>query len=265
MFTKAVFALLVFVSSAVHAKTCHLIHANEELLSSLTKLIRQATRLNPDLFHREIPKDVASLYLALKVEEWKYGSIPLREVPKLLPLPASLVEHLKVEFQKSHDLEAANNEALTRFYINALRGLYSRAAEEVKTSIVRKYTTEEFSDIEHFALGVIESYWAPKDLKNRELSPEMAAELLRVEIQFPWEKAFALVRAWEKEKAASRFFSRRDFHQWIETRKELEVSVHDLDRIIRALEIVDVNRIPICCASNPGCAACPQNRRSLRR
>lgn len=253
--------LLLFWPCISFAKNCDQIHASTAP-TAFSKVFRQAQKLNPVQFRSE-PQSATNLYLQLKSEEWAYAPIPLREVPHLRPVPTELAQHLQSEYSKKFDLAELSPVELSQFYVNALRGLYSRLVTDVKLEKVKDSTAASFDGLETFAAAMADALYFSKDLRDRDLAPEAAREWVQKGVtDFPWAQAFALVRVWKSETKSS-FFIRREFYDWLAQRGDLELNGVQVEKIVEALDREDLNGKPICCAT--ACFNCPNNRARLHR
>lgn len=253
--------LILLWSCFSFAKNCDQIHASASP-TVFSKVFRQAQKLNPVRFHAE-PQSTTELYLHLKSEEWVYAPIPLREVPHLRPVPLELAQHLQSEYSKNFDLAELSPTELSQFYVNALRGLYSRLVTDVKLEKVKASTAASFDGLETFAAAMADVLSFSKDLRDRDLAPEVAREWVQKGVtNFPWAQAFALVRTWKSE-TKSPFFIRREFYDWLAQRENLELNGGQVEKVVEALDREDLNSKPICCAT--ACFNCPNNRARLHR
>lgn len=199
------------------------------------------------------------LYLSLKAEEWRYHPIPLREVPRYLPLPESLREKLIEDHSEKFNVRDLSPEDLSRFYVNWLRSQYVQAANQLKAQELRHLAGGRQIEFSTVLLEQLISY---KNLNDRELSPAVATELLRLKQwrQFPWTRALDLVEAFEAHGVP---FSRNNFLSWAEAQSH-GLSSREIDVIVHALDRSRSKRSPLCCLANPGCHDCPTNRRWRR-
>lgn len=234
---------------------------------SVPKFLRQIDQLNPLLLEdfAEAPT-FESLFLLLKNEEWKYAAIPHSAIPKLKPLPLILKLHLQHEFGHSHDLLIDDEVEMTRFYVNSLRGLYSRLGEALRTSRVQSRFSDPLNFSErHILESVYDSFWTPQKFSDPALSPESARLLFEATewLTFNWVQAREFAKIWPPFAT----YSMREFYSWLSSQPQLEglLSDKDLDRLAKGFDRVSYSQAPICCASTPGCHLCPLNRRTLKK
>lgn len=256
---------LVFLSLPAWAHNFRLCEAFLSSEQTATKFFQQLNKLNPFVFDKPV-SDLVSLYLFVKEEEWIYAAIPIDKPPRLKPLTQDLKNHLIREFSGSHRLDLNNDEEMTRFYANGLRGIYSRIGDTIRATRVKAKFTTTLSHNEQVVFeSLLSGFWFPKRLQDQELSPEYARRILLDDAwsDYSWEVAREVLREWD---ATGLPFTRRDFQHWWSQKFEVQgrLSRSEVERLAAAIDLADYSRHPICCVSRPGCYDCPLNRRTLK-
>ncbi len=199
------------------------------------------------------------LYLQLKDAEWN--------------VPADLRERLTGARNRQYKISEMSEKELRQFYANAVNTLYVRVTElwtvqEVRTQVgpVMDRTTEAT------LTRLLAQYFSPWRLVDRDLTPEAARAHFkqRAWMMLPWQKIASFVTEWQdrgaglREQNGDSKFNRAEFSKfWDERAQAYGLSFEMYHRLSLAL-----NRGPdvaVCCHSEPGCVACPHNRRWRRR
>lgn len=257
--------LLISLSASAHTfEVRHTYLCENQLVGSKGKIYRQIQELNPDL-SPPAHADLASIYLTLKSEEWKYGAIPEDAPFRLKAIPKALIQHISDQFSNEYSVDIGDSETFTYFYLNALRNIYSRVTRLYKDEFVASVAGPNLStEQKQMALTFFDLSIAPKRLDDREMSPKTAENLLLREqpwTRLDWVKLMAVSNQWI---ASSPDWTRRAFYDWIAQHTELGLSQEETEFFGRAVDQAELTNRSLCCVSEPGCVDCPLNRRSRR-
>lgn len=240
----------------------HSFLCEHQLVGSRGKIFRQIEELNPALKPAQ-DDGFTEIYLILKSEEWKYGAIPLDAPPRLKPLPTELIQHLSETFSNEYVVDVADLNTFTQFYLNSLRGIYSRAVRLYKDEFIASVAGQLNNDQKQMALTFFDLTFAPKHLDDRELPPETAARLLRDQPwrHIDWPKMMTAAKQWV---ASSPEWTQRAFYRWLTGHQDLGFSAEDSAFFARAVDQASLASRSICCLSEGGCVDCPANRHFRR-
>lgn len=144
----------------------------------------RTVQLNPDLTQLASlfakPDTLAalkSLYVALKVEEYRYASEYYLVDRKKQFVSDTHAEHLRHEFSKDFDIQELSIKQLTVFYVNSLRAEYMLIADRIYRLWIQSVTTRLTPSEFEIILGALNRSLSPNDLYQDTLTPGAAAQL----------------------------------------------------------------------------------------
>lgn len=243
--SKSLIVLIVMaISSAVFADNCNLILAERNSRS----LFRQVRRLNVQLLPTDQEPTLQQLYLLLKQEEKAYQN---------QNISAEFAAELRASQSKYYRLDDLDDGALTRFYLNALNALYSRAAREWRVGEIARLTNISLSKREvRTATFLLDSFLSPYNLESSETGDDRIEPLL---VARPWQSF-----SWDMALRALRAFGDRPYYQFVEwSLSHTQLNWNEANRVLLALS--RSRWLAECCHSAGGCVRCPHNRRWLRQ
>lgn len=176
--------------------------------------------------------------------------------------PPNLREVLTNTRQHQFAIDAMSERELRQFYTNAVNTLYVRianywAVQEVRTQVGPVMNRA----LETTLTRVLAQYFSPWRLEDKDLRPESAREHFRQKkwIMLPWQKIASFVTEWQSHSGETKFSS-MEFSKFWDARAPSYGLNHDVyQRLYLALSRGP--DAPACCLSEPGCVACPHNRR----
>jgi len=248
---KFILLLLLFVIGAAAHPSDNVTCANLLASGGYKVILKQAHDLGLVKSVTE-PVPLEQLYLRLKTAEWTEADIE--------QLRSSLLAARQRQFQ----IDTMSAPELQQFYQNAIHALYIRVVDLWRTQEVRMLVGPVMRrDVEEALSRMLAREFSPWGLEHRELTPEAAREHFRTRkwMMQPWSKYAVFLTEWfegHPEKFDAREFSKF----W-----DQKASVHALNFEMYQRFYMALNRAvepSICCLSEPGCVACPHNRRWRR-
>lgn len=218
-------------------------------------LVKQSTRLNPQIFSVQEPTSLLEVYRALKAEYEKFDRQKISD---------ELASHIKSQYGRNFDFERSDLQEMTQVYRNFLAGLFARTMREWRLREITNILGElDKSELE-LMMSVLDRFARKQNYFNTSFG-ERSLTLAEVEesfaekrwLEFPWDLALQATRLF----ISAGNDEWKDFSEWLNgNHPELAAAMgtDNIQKLMSAEKGLRQRQEPeVCCQTR--CYDCPLN------